>query len=589
MSKDIKTKSTVKDIKVLDKSAIVGEHIRNISAKTKESVEETNKEQCNSPNDYATSQITSHGEHIVNQSAIKARLQVEKGYHYLKEKRSKQGNINHDLEEEKVTSNLQLKAKSVNSDLYDLKGKECEKQTFQSKIKTKEAISKDIKSTDHNNSSYHNRTSSKRKIKKATQKRKAVKDSSKVTIKTTQELTKKSAIESAKATKESYHIVIEFGRKSLSTIKSTTKAARKAIEATRALIAFLCSLGSIALLAILLIALIGGIFMTGSSNNGEGNQLSTEVIAHTATLQKYADEYEIPHFLNALQAIMMQESGGRGNDPMQSSECAFNKKFPTVPNGITDPNYSIQVGVQNFAECLKQAECNDPLDIPKLSLALQGYNYGNGYISWAIKNFGAYSQGNAKVFSDEQARKHGWSSYGDPEYVPHVLRYYQFAGMGTSGSRLVDIAVSQIGNQGGTPYWSWYGYKERVEWCACFVSWVAYQSGDLDITIPKFAAVVDGVKWYKDRGQWKDRGQIPKSGDIIFFDWENDGTPDHVGIVEKVDNGIVYTIEGNSNDQCKQNSYSFGSIIIFGYGKNENHLKFYAQSNISLNFFNQKV
>lgn len=130
---------------------------------------------------------------------------------------------------------------------------------------------------------------------------------------------------------------------------------------------------------------------------------------------------------------------------------------------------------------------------PTLSLALQGYNFGNGYISWTLTNFGAYSQGNAKVFSDEQARKYGWSRYGDSEYVPHVMRYYQFASLGTSNSKLVNIATSQLGNVGGTPYWSWYGYKERVEWCACFVSWVAYQSGNLNVSIPKFSAVVDGV------------------------------------------------------------------------------------------------
>lgn len=575
MSKDIKTKNTIKDIKAIDKAAVAGEHIRNITAKTKESIEETKDSQYTSPNDYATNQVTVHGQHVVDQSAVNAKIQIAKGHRYLKDKRNKQEDMVLDSEEDVETPSPQTKSKSLKSDTHRATRESThEVEEHPSKIKTRDSVSKGIKTTDRN--SYKSKTSSKREIKNAARNGKALKDTSKVSLKTTQELAKQSAIESAKVSKESFHAVKILGRKSLSSIKSTAKAAKRAVEATRTAIAFLCSISSIALLAILLIALIGGIFMTGSSNSGAGNQLSPEVISHTQTLQKYADEYEIPHFLSALQAIMMQESGGRGTDPMQASECAYNKKYPNVPNGITDPDYSIRVGVQNFAECLKQAECKDPLDITKLSLALQGYNFGNGYISWAIKNFGAYSQGNAKVFSDEQARKHGWSSYGDPEYVPHVLRYYQFAGMGTSGSRLVDIAVSQIGNQGGTPYWSWYGYKERVEWCACFVSWVAYQSGDLDITIPKFAAVVDGVKWYKDRGQWKDRGHIPKSGDIIFFDWENDGTPDHVGIVEKVDNGIVYTIEGNSNDQCKLNSYSFGSIIIFGYGKNENHLKFYA-------------
>lgn len=187
--------------------------------------------------------------------------------------------------------------------------------------------------------------------------------------------------------------------------------------------------------------------------------------------------------------------------------------------------------------------------MPKLSLALQGYNYGNGYIEWAVKNFGGYSEVNAKVSSAEQKRKNGTDGYGDPEYVPHVLRYYQFVGMGTSNSKLVNIALSRVGNVGGVPYWSWYGYNAHVEWCA-------NQSGDLNITILKFSAVRDVVKWYKEHNKWKDCNFIPKSGDLIFFAWENDGILNHVGIAKKVENNIVYTIEGNSSNICKRRKYN---------------------------------
>lgn len=548
--KDIKTKDIIKDIKSIDKALVAGERIRNVTAKTKDQIQESSDSQYDSPHDYATSKATSHAEHFANQTAIEAKIQSQKAYRYIKEKRKRKA-------DEKTES-----APDVNPTDKDGLDKTDKNP---SKIKTKETIDKDIKTIDRNSQKIR-KSSDKKSIKVSSKGGKTAKESSKVAIKTTQESAKQAAVQSAKVSKESYHAVKQLGRRSFSAVKNTVNATKRAIEATRTALALLCSIGWVAILIILLIAMIGGIFMTGSSSSGEGNQLSDEVIAHTATIQKYADEYEIPHFLNALQAIMMQESGGRGNDPMQSSECAYNKKYPNTPNGITDPEYSIQVGVQNFADSLKRAKCLDPLDIPLLSLALQGYNYGNGYIGWAIKNFGAYSQGNAKVFSDEQARKHGWSSYGDPEYVPHVLRYYQFAGLGKSNSKLVNIASSQLGNEGGTPYWSWYGYNERVEWCACFVSWVAYQAGDLDVTIPKFAAVVDGVKWYKDKRQWQDRNFIPTTGEIIFFDWENDATPDHVGIVEKVENGIIYTIEGNSNDQCKRNTYKFGSLVIYGYG-----------------------
>lgn len=106
----------------------------------------------------------------------------------------------------------------------------------------------------------------------------------------------------------------------------------------------------------------------------------------------------------------------------------------------------------------------------------------------------------------------------------------------SSGSQdIVEVAKSQIGNKGGQIYWSWYGFSSRVEWCACFVSWCANQCGYIEAgIIPKFANCQNkGVTWFKTVGLWKDAEYTPKSGDIIFFDWENDGISDHVGIVEK--------------------------------------------------------
>lgn len=143
-------------------------------------------------------------------------------------------------------------------------------------------------------------------------------------------------------------------------------------------------------------------------------------------------------------------------------------------------------------------------------------------------------------------------------------------GSSIGSSDIVQVALSQIGNIGGQPYWSWYGFNSRVEWCACFVSWCAEQCGYIDSgIIPKFAnCEVEGVAWFKACGLWKDGGYIPKAGDIIFFDWKDihDGVADHVGIVEKVENGRVYTIEGNSNDSCKQRDYDMNSSEIKGYG-----------------------
>ena len=167
------------------------------------------------------------------------------------------------------------------------------------------------------------------------------------------------------------------------------------------------------------------------------------------------------------------------------------------------------------------------------------------------------------------------------------------------GSDMVTCAESQLGVEGGEPYWSWYGFDERVEWCACFVSWVADQCGLLEgnsnegtqsdiedqaltnakLSIPKYSVCDDGINKFKEKGQWQDRETdgtlyIPKSGDIIFFDWiekdtgEQDGISDHTGIVKNVDieNNKVHTIEGNSGDAVKEQEYDLNNIQIVGYG-----------------------
>lgn len=286
-------------------------------------------------------------------------------------------------------------------------------------------------------------------------------------------------------------------------------------------------------------------------------------------IRQYAKQHGIAEYTELIKAVMMQESGGRGSDPMQASECGYNTRYPHTPNGITDPEYSIDVGIQNLAACLRAAEVENLIDMERIKLALQGYNFGNGYISWAKTNYGGYSYANAVEFSAIQAERLGWDIYGDTQYVSHVLRYYPYGRAFTDGGNqaIVEVALTQLGNEGGQPYWSWYGFESRVEWCACFVSWCTEQCGYLESgIIPKYSLCSDGVNWFQRNGQWQGRDYEPTAGAIIFFDWEGDGTIAHTGIVEKCENGTVYTIEGNSGDACRQRSYPVGSSVIYGYG-----------------------
>ena len=130
---------------------------------------------------------------------------------------------------------------------------------------------------------------------------------------------------------------------------------------------------------------------------------------------------------------------------------------------------------------------------------------------------------------------------------------------------IVDIAKRQVGNVGGQPYWSWYGFNSRVEWCACFVSWCYGQMG---LSEPRFAACQSqGIPWFTSHGQWGARGyENIAPGDAIFFDWDLDGSADHVGLVIGRDESRVYTVEGNSGDACKIKSYPLDYACIKGYG-----------------------
>ena len=130
---------------------------------------------------------------------------------------------------------------------------------------------------------------------------------------------------------------------------------------------------------------------------------------------------------------------------------------------------------------------------------------------------------------------------------------------------IVDLAKQQVGNVGGYPYWSWYGFNSRVEWCACFVSWCYGQMG---LSEPRFAACQSqGIPWFTSHGQWGARGyENIAPGDAIFFDWDLDGSADHVGLVIGRDANRVYTVEGNSGDACKIKSYPLDYACIKGYG-----------------------
>ena len=172
-----------------------------------------------------------------------------------------------------------------------------------------------------------------------------------------------------------------------------------------------------------------------------------------------------------------------------------------------------------------------------------------------------------KVYLQTQGNKPLIFGGGSPDGSPSEdLSGVEFVnGTRTGNQELMELAKQQVGNVGGYPYWSWYGFNSRVEWCACFVSWCYNQAGKSE---PRFAGCEwQGVPWFQSRGQWGARGyENIAPGDAIFFDWDLDGVADHVGLVLGRDGSRVYTVEGNSGDACKIKSYDLNYQCIKGYG-----------------------
>ena len=573
---DIKTRETVKGtIKTLDKAAIAGQKMKQAYIATKDKAEHSVNTNENTAEEYAADKTEAGIDEIAHKGAYSFDKAGRKGVQETKQ--------NIQSAKEGIQRFKQQRAeKAMNAQKTQGRpttvGSSSEQTQTSSVIRTLEKPEKMVKQSATSAGKKNIKLAGKEATKTTQRSVKTAEHTAKASIKTSQQTAKaaqKTAQAKVKASQKAAQAAKKAAKATADTVKATAKATVAAVKAiiagTKALVAAIAAGGWIAVLIIMIVVLFGSAvaMFGGGSDSNSYTPVSAEVEAYEPIIQKYAKEYGIPEYVELIKAVMMQESGGRGLDPMQAAEGSFNTKYPHEPNGIKDPEYSIQCGVQELKAALTSAEVESPIDMEHIKLALQGYNFGNGYISWAKSKYGGYSYANAVEFSTQQAQRLGWDSYGDTQYPAHVLRYYPYGRAFTAGGNqaIVEVALTQLGNQGGQPYWSWYGFNSRVEWCACFVSWCADQCGYIESgLVPKFAGCVDGANWFKSNGKWQDRTYEPKVGDIIFFDWEGDGTTDHVGIVEKCENGTVYTVEGNSGDACKQRQYAVGSSNIYGYG-----------------------
>ena len=600
---DIKTRDAVKGtIKTIDKSAVAAERMKDAFIRTKEKAESSTSPTENSPEEYAADRVTGSAEavtfgvaHEFDKHGRKAvqdtKENIAKAKDYLEQRRAAQPQEAAKNAAEKAQETAHAAQQPSQTVIYPSAAPTPSRTpTTPAETPQPSPAGARIKTIDRQRMTIRTRESSHAVIKQPTRTGgiRAVKGSAR-TVKTaeqssraaimTSEQAARNAQASSKATVKTAERTAQAARAAAKTAAETTnraaeataKAIKTIIAGTKALIEAIVASAWISVMIILIVVMLGvaiSLFGSGSGNSSY-TPVSAEVEAYTPVIRLYAQQYGVGEYVELIKAIMMQESGGRGLDPMQASESGFNTCYPHSPNAITDPEYSIDVGVQTIADSLRQADVESPIDMDNIKLALQGYNYGNGFISWARTNYGGYSTLAAIEFSDMMAARMGWSGYGDKQYPAHVLRYYPIGRAFTMGGNqaIVEVALTQVGNEGGEPYWSWWGLDYRVEWCAIFVSWCADQCGYLDAgVLPKMEGVRPYVDWFIQRDQWQGRDYEPNPGDIIFFDWEPDGSPDHVGIVERCENGIVYTVEGNSADKCLEKTYREGDQRIYGFG-----------------------
>jgi len=607
---DIKTREVVRGtVKAIDKSAVAGERMKQAYIRTKDKAEHGVYSAENSPNEYAADQITGTAERVTHEtihqfdrmgrrSVEQTKDNIHRAKDYLEKRHSEHPNGS------QPQQNVSGQQSSPQQQGRWLAQKQAEKKTQQ---KAAAKAGRDIKTTHREHSSIKTLDRGKKAVKqtakssgKATVKtakgsvktaKKSIKTAertAKTTIKTTKEAAK-AAQRTAQATAKAARAAAQAARAAAKATvaaakviaKATVAAVKAIIAAVKALIAAIAAGGWVAVLVIVIICLVAlivgscfGIFFSSEDTGGETMQ---------AVVREINDDYQ--QQLDSIKANIsydvLEMSGSRAVWPEVLAVYAVKT--------TTDPDNAQEVATMddNKKAILKDIfwlmnEISSRTETTTETVITETDDgHGNivetettetqTYLYITVSHKTAEEMADHFNFNEDQREQLAALLEDENNSLWAAVLY----GIGASDDMIVAVALSQVGNVGGEPYWSWYGFGSRVEWCACFVSWCANECGYIENgIIPKFAGCVNGVQWFKDRGQWADGSAEPTPGMIIFFDWDSpggsagpqDGLSDHVGIVEKVENGRVYTIEGNSGDSCRTRDYALGHYEILGYG-----------------------
>lgn len=569
---DIKTRDAVKKtVKVIDKSAVAAERMKNAYIRTKDKAEHGVFAVESSPEEYAADRTLTGTETAAHETVHGLDKFGRKGVKTTKENISKA------------------------KDYFQRRKTDLPKKQAQDAMRrvrrSADATQKTIKSVDRSGKAIKQTAKSTGKAAvKTTQKTiKTAEQTARTTIKTTQAAAKtaqETAQVTAKAAKTAAHTARATAKATAAGIKAAVKATTAAVKAiiagTKALIAAIAAGGWVAVVIILVICVIGlivgscfGIFFSGE-DSGTGQTMRQAVQEINADYQSQIDTTRANLTYDELEM-----SGSRAVWPEVLAVYAVKTTTdPDDPQEVATVDNSKKAILKDIFWRMNEISSRTE---SKTEEVITETDDGHGNIvetTTTVKRTYLYITVSHKT-AEEMAEHFNFTA-DQRQQLSELLaeenrRLWSAVlyGIYSGDDAIVKVALSQVGNVGGEPYWSWYGFNSRVEWCACFVSWCFNECGYLDTgTAPKFAGCVGGVEWFRSRGQWADNTVEPAPGMIVFFDWNDpngasgpqDGEADHVGIVEKCENGIVYTIEGNSGDACRQNQYPVGYYEILGYG-----------------------
>lgn len=587
---DIKTREKAAGtIKTLDRAKAGTRRIKNATVHSKETAEKSVDTPENSPEEYATDKVSQKTKSVadtaVRQFDKQGRKSIDRTKHNVQKAKDNFGKTKDNIQKSK--ENLS-KAKDGVKKLKRERAAQnirTKAQNTKNSIRTAQKSSQTIKQSAKSAGKQTIKTAQRSTVKTAKSGIKTAERGTKITIKTSKQAakaTKEAAKASAKIAKKSAQAAKVAAKASAQAVKAAAKATAAAVKALiagiKALIAAIAAGGWVAVVIIIVIILVAaiiasvfGIFFSGEdSGNGQTMQTAVSEINadYEAKIKKIKDDnpYDVLEMKGGravwkeVLAIYAVKVNINGDESMEVATMDDDKK-KILKDIFWDMN-----SISHKTET-KKVTVTEEKDDGHGNIVVKKKKVKKKYLYITITHKTTTEMADKYKFTDEQ-RKYLKELLSDK--YSSLWSSVLYGVSNSSDDGIVKVALEQVGNVGGQPYWSWYGFSSRVDWCACFVSWCANECGYItDGIIPKYALCSDGSNWFKSHGQWLKGGETPSAGMIIFFDYPDDGLdgkPDHTAIVEKVEGGRVYTVEGNYNDKVATDDYAISYPYILGYG-----------------------